>query len=61
MLIGIAEIVLGLLMILGLFIWLNKRKAKNSPKPKDNNLESLLKLSKEPATNNQSNTSLTNE
>jgi hypothetical protein len=48
-------------MILGLFIWLNKRKAKNNPKSADNNLESLMKLGKESAANSQSNKSLINE
>jgi regulatory protein YycI of two-component signal transduction system YycFG len=42
MLFGVIEIILGLLLILGLYIWLSKRNAKSKVNKSNNNLENLL-------------------
>jgi len=43
MLFGAIEIILGFLLMLGLYIWLSKRNAKPKADKSDNNLENLLR------------------
>ncbi|MEI6237865.1 MAG: hypothetical protein WCP03_04685 [Candidatus Saccharibacteria bacterium] len=46
MLFGLIEIISGLLLLLGLYIWLKKRNAKSKADNSKTNVENLLELNK---------------